>query len=146
MSEIDQFEIPTLLSNSSLYQFFDKNFDTWYKYFVQHWSTHHLTHPCHAKDEAKNGCMLAFVIDGMQKVARPICKNKNKCIRTEEFPDSLYVGCGNTPKSKTGLCETCQQDKILSDNETCLITNHDNGIYDDPTTGCNVSREDRYGS
>ncbi|CAF3290507.1 unnamed protein product [Rotaria socialis] len=144
MSDTHRFEIPTSLSDASIYQFFDKNFDTWYKCFVKHWSTHHLTHPCRAKDAEINGCMLAFVIDGMQKVARPICKNKNKCITTEEFPDFLYIGCGNTPKSKTGLCETCQQQRILSDNETCLTTNDDNGIYDDPTTGCNVSREDRF--
>ncbi|CAF4595285.1 unnamed protein product [Rotaria sp. Silwood2] len=116
----------------------------WYKSFVEHWSTHHLTHPCRTKDGEANGCMLAFIIDGMQKVARSICKNKNKFIKTEEFPDFLYIGCGNTPQSKTGLCEACQIHKILLDNETNLITNDDNGIYDDPTMGCNVSREDRY--
>ncbi|CAF4756908.1 unnamed protein product, partial [Rotaria sp. Silwood2] len=88
--------------------------------------------------------MLAFIIDGMQKVARPIRKNKNKFIKTEEFPGLLYVDCGNTPQWKTGLCESCQQHTILLDNEIYfLLSNDDNGIYDDPTTGCNVSREDR---
>ena len=144
MYDIHEFEIPTLLNDISIYRFFDINFDTWYKSFVHHWSTHHLTHPCPTKDGAINSCMQAFIIDGMQKVARPICKNKTKSITTEEFPDCLYVGCGNTPESKTGLCEICKQHKIISDSETCLITNEDNGIYDDPITGCNVSREDRY--
>ncbi|CAF1322506.1 unnamed protein product [Rotaria magnacalcarata] len=142
--DTNEFEIPILLNDALLYHFFDVNFDTWYKRFVEHWSTHHLTHPCRTKDGEVNGCMLAFIIDGMQKVARPICKNKNKFIRTEEFPDFLYVGCGNTPQWKTGLCKTCQEHQIFSDNETNLTTNDDNGIYDDPVTGCNVSREDRF--
>ncbi|UJR12449.1 hypothetical protein I4U23_016625 [Adineta vaga] len=63
---------------------------------------------------------------------------------TSEFPDGIYVGCGNTPKSKSGLCERCKEEEIIHDNETYLKTNDDKGIYDDPTTGCNVSREDRF--
>ncbi len=144
MYDIPEFKVPMLLDDLSVYQFFDINYDTWYKSFVQHWSTHHLTHPCYTKDGKVNGCMLALIIDGMQKVARPICKNKNKYITTEEFPDFLYVGCGNTPQWKTGLCEACQPHPISSDKETQLRTDDDNGIYDDPATGCNVSREDRY--
>ena len=81
---------------------------------------------------------------GCKKLHDPYAKIRINFITTEEFPDCLYVGCGNIPESKTGLCETCKQHKIISDSETCLITNEDNGIYGDPITGCNVSREDRY--
>jgi hypothetical protein len=121
------------------------NYDRWYHDFVNHWAMHHITHPCQSKDHNQSpGCMKAFVIDGMQKVGRPICTNKNKHIITDEFPDGIYIGCGNTPKSKSGLCEMCQQIKVLNDCETYLLNNDDKGIYDHPLTGCNVSREDRY--
>ncbi|CAF1529984.1 unnamed protein product, partial [Adineta steineri] len=135
MDNISELEIPMSLDNSSIYQFFDINYDYWYRRFVQHWSSHHLIHPCCEKKNEFNQCMSAFIIDGMQKVARPICKNKNKLIKTDEFPDYLYVGCGNTPQWKTGLCKECEQDKLLRDNETYLITNDDKGIYDDLITG-----------
>jgi hypothetical protein len=145
MNDIPEFEIPYLLDDSSIYHFFDVNYDQWYSDFVNHWATHHLTHPCRSKEKNEGaGCLRAFILDGMQKVARPICTNKNKYIITDEFPDGIYIGCGNTPKSKSGLCESCRKTTILNDNETFLFTNDDNGIYDDPMTGCNVSREDRY--
>jgi hypothetical protein len=145
MNDIPEFEIPYLLDDSSIYHFFDVNYDQWYGDFVNHWATHHVTHPCRSKEKNEGaGCLRAFILDGMQKVARPICTNKNKYIVTDEFPDGIYIGCGNTPKSKSGLCESCRKTTILNDNETFLFTNDDNGIYDDLMTGCNVSREDRY--
>lgn len=145
MNDILQFEIPTLLDDSAIYYFFDINYNKWYNDFVNHWAMHHRTHPCHpGRQLEESGCMTAFVVDGMQKVARIICTNKNKMLMTNEFPDGIYVGCGNTPKLKVGLCEDCKQQKIMNDSETYLKTNDDKGIYDDPMTGCNVSREDRY--
>ena len=145
MNNIREFEIPKLLDDRSLYEFFDSNYDRWYGDFVNHWATHHRTHPCQSRKQGEDaGCLGAFVLDGMQKVARRICSNKNKHITTGEFPDGIYIGCGNTPKSKSHLCESCGTSAILNDNQTFLLTNDDNGIYDDPMTGCNVSREDRY--
>ncbi|CAF4747492.1 unnamed protein product, partial [Rotaria sp. Silwood2] len=52
--------------------------------------------------------------------------------------------CGNTPKAKSGLRESCRESILLKDNETSLLTDDDKGIYDDPLMGCNVSREDLY--
>jgi hypothetical protein len=145
MNDMADFEIPSLLDDISIYDFFDINYDQWYNDFVNHWATHHQTHPC-APTKKNIGicCMKCFVIDGMQKVARPICTNKNKQVTTEEFPDGIYIGCGNTPKSKSGPCESCRRSIILKDSETSLLTDDDKGIYDDPIMGCNVSREDRY--
>lgn len=88
--------------------------------------------------------MKGFVLDSMQKAARSICTNKNKQEFNEEFPDGIYIGCGNRPKVRTGSCEACRRSIILKDDETPLLTDDDNGIYDDPLIGCNVSREDRY--
>ena len=145
MNDISEFEIPRLLDRVSIYHFFDCNYEYWYKDFVNHWSTHQRTHPCSSIKNGKNaGCMLALILDGMQKVARPICTNKNRYVTTEEFPDCLYVGCGNTPKGESRLCGECHLKKISIDTETSLITNDDKGIYDDPVTGCNVSRDDRW--
>jgi hypothetical protein len=145
MNDTPEFEIPRFTDDSSIYQFFDDNYDRWYTDFVNHWATHHRTHPCQSRDKNDGaGCLKALILDGMQKVARPICTNKNKHETTDEFPDGIYVGCGNTPKSKVGLCESCRKSIILKDDETILFTNDDKGIYDDPMTGCNVSREDRY--
>jgi hypothetical protein len=145
MNDMADFEIPSLLDDISIYDFFNINYDQWYNDFINHWATHHQTHPCAStKKNIGISCMKCFVIDGMQKVARPICTNKNKKVTTEEFPDGIYIGCGNTPKSKSGLCESCRRSIILKDSETSLLTDDDKGIYDDPITGCNVSREDRY--
>ncbi|UJR12852.1 hypothetical protein I4U23_017026 [Adineta vaga] len=145
MNDTLQLEIPKLLDDLSIYKFFDVNYDQWYSDFVNHWAIHHRTHPCDSTKQFQGAdCMTAFVVDGMQKVARVICNNKNKMLVTSEFPDGIYVGCGNTPKSKSGLCERCKEEEIIHDNETYLKTNDDKGIYDDPTTGCNVSREDRF--
>ena len=144
MNNMDQFEIPSLLDDNSIYNFFDTNYDQWYNDFVNHWTTHHQTHPCTLKRKnIDSGCMSCFVLDGMQKVARPICTNKNKIEFTEEFPDGIYIGCGNTPRAKSGACESCRESIILKDGETFLLNNDDKGIYDDPLLGCNVSREDR---
>ncbi|CAF3875966.1 unnamed protein product [Rotaria magnacalcarata] len=145
MNDLREFEIPGLLDNNSIYDFFYMNYDQWYNDFVNHWATHHRTHPCAAtRTNIDPGCMKCFVLDGMQKVARPICTNKNKQEYTEEFPDGIYVGCGNTPKAKSGLCESCRQSILLKDSETSLLTDDDKGIYDDPLMGCNVSREDHF--
>jgi hypothetical protein len=54
MNDVAEFEIPMLLDDASVCQFFDKNYDTWYRRFVQHWSTHHITHPCNTKDGKMN--------------------------------------------------------------------------------------------
>lgn len=144
MNDISEFEIPTLLNDYSMYHFFDVNYDQWYADFVNHWPTHHLTHPCPSNSKNEDSaCLKAFILDGMQKVSRRICTNKNKHVVTDEFPDGIYIGCGNTPKAKSGLCESCQEATILKDNQTFLSSHDDNGIYDDPITGCNVSREDR---
>lgn len=144
MNDIFEFEIPGTLEDSSIRRFFEENYDKWYKDFVSHWATHHTTHPCLSKDKDEEpNCLKALILDGMQKVARRICINKNKLIVTPEFPDGIYVGCGNTPKSKSSICESCQRAVILKDDETFLSNNDDHGIYDDLVTGCNVSREDR---
>ncbi|CAF1439920.1 unnamed protein product [Adineta steineri] len=109
-NDIPEFEIPRSLDDSCLYDFFNMNYDQWYHDFVNHWAMHHITHSCQSKHNNQSpGCMKAFIIDGMQKVARPICTNKNKHIITDEFPDGIYIGCGNTPKAKSGLCEMCRQ-------------------------------------
>lgn len=145
MNDLHECEIPSLLCDKSIYEFFDINYDQWYNDFVNHWATHHRSHPCPTtRNNLDAGCMKSFVLDGMQKVARPICINKNKQESTREFPDGVYVGCGNTPKAKSGLCESCRESTILRDSETSLLNDDDKGIYDDLLLGCNVSREDRY--
>ncbi|CAF4374291.1 unnamed protein product [Rotaria sp. Silwood2] len=136
MNDLRDFEIPGLLDNNSIYDFFYINYDQWYNDFVNHWATHHRTHPCAAtRKNIDPGCMRCFVLDGMQKVARPICTNKNKQECTEEFPDGIYIGCGYTPKAKSGLCESCRESILLKDSETSLLTDDDKGIYDDPLMG-----------
>ncbi|CAM4888675.1 unnamed protein product [Rotaria socialis] len=48
MNDLREFEIPGLLDNNSIYDFFYINYDQWYNDFVNHWATHHRTHPCAA--------------------------------------------------------------------------------------------------
>ena len=110
MNDIAEFEIPMLLDDLSICEFFDVNYDQWYNDFVNHWATHHQTHPCASTKQNENArCMKSLVLDGMQKVARPIYTNKTKHEITNEFPDGLYVGCRNTLESNSGLCESCKQ-------------------------------------
>ncbi|CAF4719548.1 unnamed protein product [Rotaria socialis] len=99
---------------------------------------------CSNKKEYRSWLYEMFCLGWHAKVARPICTNKNKQECTEEFPDGIYIGCGNTPKAKSGLCEPCRESILLKDSETSLLTDDDKGIYDDPLMGCNVSRGDRY--
>lgn len=144
MNDIEEFNIPIRLNDESLSEFIERNFNDWYTSFVQHWSMHHQTNPCPSKDGQKRShCMSAIILDGIQTIKRPSCSNKNRYIQTDEFPDRLYIGCGNAPFNNSTSCCDCSKQTILKDSETLLSTNDDHGIYDDPVTGCNVSRQER---
>ncbi|CAF1509532.1 unnamed protein product, partial [Adineta steineri] len=65
---------------SDIDEFIMKNYDYFYKVFVQFWSSHGSFHPCQLKSEDNNNnnlCSAAIICDGHMKIRRRLCSNAN---------------------------------------------------------------------
>ncbi|CAF3850826.1 unnamed protein product [Adineta steineri] len=85
---------------SDIDEFIMKNYDYFYKVFVQFWSSHGSFHPCQLKSEDNNNnnlCSAAIICDGHMKIRRRLCSNANvSLILPEHFSpvfNNLMLGC-----------------------------------------------------
>lgn len=101
---------------SEIDQFIMRNYDHFYKIFVQFWSTHNVFHPC--KSSSKNDpdgdlCSAAMICDGHMKIRRRLCSNPYVPLHLPSHFDALFnefiVGCSHSPRKNGQLCESCEQ-------------------------------------
>lgn len=104
---------------SEIDDFIMKNYDRYYKNFVEFWSTHKYFYPCKLAAQGSGDaglCSAAIICDGHMKIRRRVCANANAPLYLpEHFVDifqPLIVGCSHTPNINEKLCSRCKNNNI----------------------------------
>ena len=102
---------------SEIDNFIMRNYDHFYKTFVQFWSTHKVFHPCKSSSKGvvdDDLCSTAMICDGHMKIRRRLCSNPNVPLHLPLHFDPLFneliVGCCHSPRINGQLCESCERD------------------------------------
>lgn len=99
--------------------FIKKNYDHFYKNFVEFWSSHSTFYPCKLTTRGANNndlCSAAIICDGHMKIRRRLCANKNVPLSLPQHCIDLFkpliVGCSHTPNPNQILCIQCKTNNI----------------------------------
>ncbi|CAF1259075.1 unnamed protein product [Didymodactylos carnosus] len=127
-------EIPFSLDKVVLKRWCEGIKNEMWKLFVIMWGNHKETRKC-----GSSTCSSCFVVDGQQKIDRPICRFKNVVKENYELGD-VFVGCGETPIAESHFCDTHSYIGGTSTEADGMILEADNDCLDNPVSDCNVSR------
>ncbi|CAF1153659.1 unnamed protein product, partial [Didymodactylos carnosus] len=127
-------EIPFSLDKVALKRWCEGIKKEMWKLFVIMWGNHKETRKC-----GSSTCSSCFVVDGQQKIDRPICRFKNVIKENCELGD-VFVGCGETSIAGSHFCDTHSYIDGTSTEADGMILEGDNDCLDNPVSDCNMSR------
>ncbi|CAF0996854.1 unnamed protein product [Didymodactylos carnosus] len=127
-------EIPFSLDKVALKRWCEGIKKEMWKLFVIMWGNHKETRKC-----GSSTCSSCFVVDGQQKIDRPICRFKNVIKENYELGD-VFVGCGETSIAGSHFCDTHSYIGGTSTEADGMILEEDNDCLDNPVSDCNMSR------